>query len=177
VSINGNLVAKVSNGTFETVHVLGLGRNDLTIEAVDAVGNRVTTMRTVVLDTRVNGEVVSPANGAVLRDAYVLLSIETDPNAWVRVRDRTDWILAPANGTMGMWVTLEEGENQLVVDFRDEANNTFVAVVDVVVRPEEGGGSATWSPLPWIGLGTIAVVAVILVVHRRGVLANRDERP
>ncbi len=177
VTINGSLVAKVRNGTFEVIHALSLGRNDLTIEALDAVGNRVSVRRSIVLDTRVNGTVLSPAYRAVLRDAYVLVSIETDPMAWVRVRDRTDWILAPANGTMGIWVTLEEGENELVVDFRDEVNNTHVAVVDVVVRPRVEPEADEVSPLVWVGLATMAIVGIVLLIHRRGILVFRDKHP
>lgn len=177
VSINGNLVAKVRDGTFEATIVLSLGLNELTIEAVDAVGNRVSVLRTVVFDTRVDGTVVYPANGAVLRNTYVMVSIDTDPLTWVRVRDRSEWTLAPENGTMGIWVTLVEGENQLVVDFRDAANNTHVAVVDVVVRPKGDSEGDDASLLPWIGLAAIAGVAMLLLLQRRGVIANRDKHP
>jgi len=87
-----------------------------------------------------------PPNGAVLRNPYVLMSRETDPFIWVRVRNRTEWISAPGNGTMGLWVTLVEGENQLVVDFRDNANNTHVVVVDVVLKLKEDPERESFPP-------------------------------
>jgi hypothetical protein len=165
VLVNGDLVGRTMNGTFEATVVLSIGPNQLTIEAVDAVGNRVSVRRTVIFDTIVNGTIVYPTNDAVLRETFVLMSVGTDPFAWVRVRDRTDWILAPANGTFDIWVPLDEGDNELVVEFRDAANNTHITGVHVVVSPEAGGEGTSDSLILWIGLAAMAVVAVIAVLR------------
>ena len=166
VYINGDLVTMVRNGNFETTIFLSLGLNELTIEAVDAVGNNISVLRTVVLDTMVSGMVTFPVNGAAIEKTYVMVSIETDPFTWVRVRNRTEWILAPGNGSMGIWVTLVEGENQLIVDFRDEANNTHMVGVDVIVTLKEPEGAGV-SLLLWIGLAIIAGVAIVLILNNK----------
>jgi len=159
ITLGGDLVETLTSGTFTTTIILSLGINQLLFEATDTVGNRAEASYTVVLDTLVNGTISKPLNGAKVTQGLVYVTIFTDPHTWVRIRDHTDWAPASENGTLERSLTLEGlGEFELVVEFRDRANNTLVraVVIDLVEEedPEEEGGYG------WL-LWTLPVAVII----------------
>ena len=169
VTLGGDLVATLNTGTFTTTIILSLGTNHLLFEARDSVGNRVEASYTVVLDTLVNGSISKPLNGAKVTRGLVYVAVHTDPYTWVRIRDHTDWALARKNGTLERSLTLEElGEYELVVEFRDRANNTLVrAIVIHLVEKEEPeeGGVPGWL---WWALPAAVMIGVAAYVLARG---------
>jgi hypothetical protein len=177
VTLGGDLVATLTSGTFTTTIILSLGTNHLLFEARDTVGNRAEARYTVVLDTIVNGTISKPLNGAKVTQGLVYIEVHTDPFTWVRIRDHTDWAMARENGTLERSLTLEgPGEYELVVEFRDRANNTLVRaiVIDLVEEePEEGGDSGwLWWALPTAVL--IGVAAYVLAMRRRPREGNEE---
>jgi len=178
VTLGGDLVATLNSGTFTTTIILSLGPNNLLFEARDSVGNRVDDSFTVVLDTLVNGSISKPVNGAKVTRGLVYVAVHTDPYTWVRIRDHTDWALARENGTLERSLTLDElGEYELVVEFRDRANNTLVrAIVFDLVEEEpeaEGVPGILWWALPAAII--IGMAAYVLARGRR--TGEGDEEP
>lgn len=178
VTLGGDLVATLTSGTFTTTIILSLGANRLLFEATDTVGNRVEASYTVVLDTLVNGSISKPLNGAKVTHGLVYVAVHTDPFTWVRIRDHTDWALARENGTLERSLTLEGlGEYELVVEFRDRANNTLVRAIvfDLVgEEPEEGGvPGILWWALP----ATIIIGIAVYVLARGRKPREEDEGP
>lgn len=168
VTLGGDLVATLTTGTFTTTIILSLGTNHLLFEATDTVGNRVGASYTVVLDTTVNGTISKPLNGAKVTHGLVYVAVQTEPYTWVRIRDHTDWALARENGTLERSLTLEGlGEYELVVEFRDRANNTLVRAIVIVLveeEPEEAAPGWLWWALP---AAIIIGIAVYVLVRGR----------
>ena len=156
------------NGTFEFNVSLVVGRNVLVFEAVDALGNEASSVHLVDLDNLINGTVLHPVEGQEVEVRGVLVRVSTDPDTWVRVRDRTEWTHT-LNGSLDLWVELEPSNGTLlVVEFRDRANNTLEQVVSIIpVKPQEAADGPQWWPLAVVvAVGAIIVLAV-MYIHQR----------
>jgi len=74
--------------------------------------------------------VISPANGATLSSTLLTLTGKTVPNADVFVNDQTT--KADVNGNFSVKLTLDEGQNEIVVNANDANGN--VVEVDLLVN-------------------------------------------
>ena len=162
LTVNGRLEATLVKGTFSVNLTLVNGRNTLLIEAVDALGNTARSEHLVVQDNLINGSIFNPVEGDVVHRVELVVSVYTDPGAWARVVDHTDWTYTE-NGTLDLLVRLDKHvENDLLVEFRDAANNTVHDTVTVThVKVEE---DKEWTILLWSIFAVIALVALAVVV-------------
>src|SRR4030042_2901723 len=87
VTIDGDGVSVLADGTFEGEVVLAEGDNVFVVEATDAVGNTATADVTIVLDTTAPVITIdAPDDGAVVTEAAVTVSGTVDDAAaiaWV----------------------------------------------------------------------------------------------
>jgi hypothetical protein len=166
LTVNGRYSATLTEGPFSVNLSLAIGPNPIVIEATDALGNTARSEHFVVQDGLINGSIVSPVQGAVLKGRTVTIGVLTDPMAWVRVNGHTDWVRA-ANGSQDLEIVLEgEGEHTLEVVFRDDANNTLRSDVTITYVPptEEQGWSTTLvaavACAVVVAFGSLAVLAI-----------------
>ncbi len=83
--------------------------------------------------TRVTLTVTSPTNGATVTTSSLVLRGKTSPRAEVFVNELET--RADANGNFSVSVTLDEGENYLIVTANDENGNVAEAEVTVTYNP------------------------------------------
>jgi hypothetical protein len=162
VSLDGRYVPVGVGGVFTVEVELHLGVNRMLLVAEDAVGKRVTVKVEVVCDYLINGSIISPIDGAIVKGPYVHVELSTDPSTWVRIVGLTDWTYTGQNGSIALYVELEPGPDQnLTVEFRDEALNLIMRQVTVTVVEPRGEGS--WDgTLSWV-LAAGAIVAALAV--------------
>jgi hypothetical protein len=171
VTLDGYHVASVENDTLDVELNLDEGPNRFILAAEDILGNRVEQELHILLDTLLNGTILAPNDNAELNNTTVMLELSTDPYALVRVLNHTDWTEVGANGTISLMLELEpEIEHLLMVEFRDEANNTIVQAVSVTCRePKEPSSTEANLVTPLLlgfSLGII-VLAITLIIKRR----------
>ncbi len=164
VTLDGYHVASVENETFDVELTLEEGPNSFILAAEDPLGNRVELELRIALDTQLNGTILAPHDNAELNSTTVMLELATDPHALVRVLNHTDWTVVGANGTITLMLELEpEVEHLLVVEFRDEANNTLVQAVSVTCHEPEEPPSGEDRPAKYLLLGLLCVLAILAV--------------
>ncbi|MEW5760085.1 MAG: right-handed parallel beta-helix repeat-containing protein [Candidatus Thermoplasmatota archaeon] len=106
------------------------GENILEVEAVDRAGNSNTTLIRVIKDKippQLN--VYSPSNGSYTNASIILVAGKTEVGANVSVNGEN--VLVDELGKFNVSVSIEEGENTIVVSAKDFAGN--VVVVNIVV--------------------------------------------
>jgi hypothetical protein len=173
VTLDSKHVATLVNDTFYMGLALEEGRNLFILAAEDTLGNRVELTLKVVLDTQLNGTIAAPPDHAELKTTTIELVIMTDPHAYVRVVDHTNWFNVVYNSTTVLLLELEPGvHHRLVVEFRDAANNTLVQAVSVTCHePKDLTTRSTWNALStYLFLGLclgILLVAILLIVKRQ----------
>lgn len=162
VSLDGRLVPIEEDGTFTIDVDLQLGRNRMILVIDDAVGNRVTEELDVVCDYLINGTIIRPIHGEVVKGPYVQVELSTDPGTWVRVEGHTDWTYTGLNDSIALYVEFEPGADQnLTVEFRDEADNLLVREVTITVREPTADRSGDGTLL-WILVGGAIVAALAI---------------
>jgi hypothetical protein len=85
-----------------------------------------------IVSEKISLDVSAPADGATLNSASVAVKGTTSPGAEVFVNDKET--KADSNGNFSIMVSLDEGENQIVVIANDADGNT--AEKDLVVTVE-----------------------------------------
>ena len=136
---NGGQVAETTVGDegkflFEGV-VLDPGRNDFSAMAVDSAGNESerSVTRAVVFDNKSPKlTVTSPENGAVVGDSLnnlVNVEGESEPDVEVYVNDRL--AIVDGAGKFSQKVSLQSGDNEIVVQAVDLAGNTSTQKLNV----------------------------------------------
>lgn len=161
LTLNGMLIGYLVNDTFQVNVSLVMGKNTLLVEAVDALGNRAWSEHLVVLDSLINGTIVRPRDGEVVREPDLHVIVDTDPGTWVRLVDHTDWTLT-GNGTLDLQVELaHDWETVILVEFRDIANNTLEDMVTVTyIEKDEGTGLVLFG-WPLAILCSLVVLAIL----------------
>lgn len=161
LTINGMLIGYLINDTFQVNVSLVMGKNTLLVEAVDALGNRAWSEYLVVLDSLINGTIVWPRDGEVVREPDLHVLVNTDPGTWVRLVDDTDWTFT-GNGTLDLQVELVPGtETVIIVEFRDIANNTLEDMVTVTYIEKDGGTGLVLFGWPLALLCSLVVLAIL----------------
>jgi hypothetical protein len=130
ITING-LEREGTDGTLSESYTLSEGGNTIVIVATDPAGNQALVTRTVRLDRFAPTlTVLAPRNNLVTHVTKIMVDgdVEVDADITVSVyRSETDTIdepIAPKDdGTFSHEVSLEEGENVIVVSALDDADN------------------------------------------------------
>ena len=101
----------------------GSGPSSLTTPS-EGVGN--------VTSSKMSLTVISPANGATLNSASVIVTGKTSPRAEVFINDKET--KAGADGKFSLKITLDEGQNVVVVMANDEAGNVVEQDISVNIQ-------------------------------------------
>lgn len=91
-----------------------------------------TTANSLTTSTKMTLAVTTPLTGAVLKSKVITLTGKTSANAEVFVNDKST--KADANGNFSLVVTLDEGENSLVVTANDSDGNVAEQTLSVNVQ-------------------------------------------
>ncbi len=155
ITING-LEREGTSGTLSEPYTLSEGRNTIVIVATDPAGNQAMVTRSVKLDRFAPTlTVLAPRNYLVTRVTKVMIDGDVEIGADITVsvyRSETDTIDEPItpkdDGTFSHEVSLEEGENRIVVTATDDADNvaevTRIVYLDTtapqcqITSPENG---------------------------------------
>jgi hypothetical protein len=134
VTVNGDGVSVMPDGTFEAEVALVEGDNVFALEAMDSVGNTASAEVTIVLDTTAPViSIDSPDDGATVTEAAVTVSGTVDDAAamvWVNGVSAED-----GAGGFSAVVSLTEGDNVITVVAEDELGNTASESVTVTYEP------------------------------------------
>ncbi len=87
---------------------------------------------TVSTSDKISLVITSPALGSVLKSSNVTINGKTSPNAEVFVNDAST--KADANGNFTLNVSLDEGENTLIINANDEFGNVAEQTLTVNVQ-------------------------------------------
>ena len=85
-----------------------------------------------VTSSKMSLTVISPANGATLNSASVIVTGKTSPRAEVFINDKET--RAGADGKFSLKITLDEGQNVVVVMANDEAGNVVEQDISVNIQ-------------------------------------------
>jgi len=148
VTVNGQPAAN-SNGSVGLTLKLLPGDNILVIKAVDPAGNAAFANRTVVLDqTPPPLTVTQPSAGARTSEVRLTVKGSTDPGCTVTINGEPAAV--DRKGKFSKDVTLEEGDNTLVVTSVDQGGNPTTRLVRVV---RTGALSMKGSETPVLAVG------------------------
>ena len=134
VTVDGDGVSVMPDGTFEGEVALAEGDNVFVVEATDSVGNTATADVTIVLDTTAPMITIdAPDDEAVVTEAAVTVSGTVDDAAamvWVNGVSAED-----GAGGFSAVVTLTEGDNTITVVAEDELGNSASEIISVTYEP------------------------------------------
>jgi hypothetical protein len=134
VTVDGDGVSVMPDGTFEAEVALVEGDNVFAVEAMDSVGNTASAEVTIVLDTTAPViSIDSPADGATVTEAAVTVSGTVDDAAamvWVNGVSAAD-----GDGGFLAVVSLTEGDNVITVVAEDDLGNTATESITVTYEP------------------------------------------
>ncbi len=145
------------------------GRNMISVQAEDLVGNQAETVTFVVYQDSIIPDLRVHAAKDVeySKSEYFLVSGVTEPGCQVTV----DGIPAPVtfNGTFALSIELDEGPNSVRVVAMDAVGNQAIQIIQVVYEPEEESQAISgWtSVIAGAVLGLLAGLLAALVVTRR----------
>jgi polyhydroxyalkanoate synthesis regulator phasin len=134
VTVDGDGVSVMPDGTFEAEVALVEGDNVFALEAMDSVGNMATAEVTIVLDTTAPViSIESPDDGATVTEAAVTVSgTIDDPTAMVWVNGVS---AGDGAGGFSAVVSLTEGDNVVTVVAEDDLGNTASESITVTYEP------------------------------------------
>jgi hypothetical protein len=122
VEIEGDYEWPDMDGDFSELVELDEGENILTITAQDAVGNTVTIVRKITLDTTPPMlQITSPEDGYKTKDDIVTVEGLTEPGAILSLG--TGQSYGETDGTFSLSLNLDPGENVIVIVATDKAGN------------------------------------------------------
>lgn len=134
VTVDGDGVSVMPDGTFEAAVTLVEGDNVFALEAMDSVGNTASAEVTIALDTTAPAiSIDSPDDGATVTEAAVTVSGTVDDPAamvWVNGVSAGD-----GAGGFSAVVSLTEGDNVITVVAEDELGNTASESITVTYEP------------------------------------------
>lgn len=180
VTVNG-LGAPNNNGTFTLSLRLLPGDNILPIRSVDAAGNVAIINRTVVLDqTPPALTITAPGNGFRTSEQKVTVRGTTDPGSTVTVNGVRAQI--DDKGRFSCEISMNEGENSLVVTAVDQAGNPTTKIVGVVRTgplsiSNDEGPIMLLGILIGVAIGAVAGLFVGMRKRKHEALAAAPEEP
>jgi hypothetical protein len=156
--VNGQR-ANNTNGSLGLTLKLGPGDNILEIKAVDSAGNAAYANRTVVLDqTPPPLTITEPASGLRTSEGSITLRGATDP--WCTVSINGEAVTVDRKGKFAKELSLDEGDNTLVVTSVDMGGNPTTRLVRVVrTGALSMGGSEAPVLLAGLTIGVVVGVA------------------
>ena len=164
VTVNGHGVLN-KNGSFTTTVTLKEGPNNITVGAVDKVGNGATTTVRVTLDSKVSLAVdqLSGATPLVTMNATVNITGKTDPDAIVDINGLP--VTLDMDGNFRQEVYLDLGMNNITVVATDPHGNTVSHRYQVLrkaptVPPKKTQNNGLGGMLLPIGIAVAALVAI-----------------
>jgi hypothetical protein len=165
VTVIGQGVRTGIDGRFTAPLALVEGSNLVEVVATDVAGNVARKVLAILLDTRVEGEILSPLEGDRIHGDTVSVVVRTEPFAEVQVAGRTPWAPADGEGYLVMELTdLDGGPLELRVGFRDALGNEDAVTVNVTIVPRRSTPvDDGWVPPLVI---TIVIVASVVAVIR-----------
>jgi parallel beta-helix repeat protein len=164
ITVNGQSVLN-KNGSFTTTVTLKEGPNNITVGAVDKVGNRATTTVRVTLDSKVSLTVdrLSGATPLVTTNATVNITGKTDPDAIIDINGLP--VTLDMNGNFMQEVYLDLGMNNITVVATDPHGNKVSHTYQVLrkaptVPPKKTQNNGLGGMLLPIGIAVAALVAI-----------------
>jgi len=132
VTVNGIVATRSGNNYSASVRLTSEGNNVLTVSAVDAVGNRTDSTRTVIRDTqRPVLTVNNPVNNSFTKQTSITVSGTVTDATPVTVNANGVPLPVDGSGVFTGSVPLNEGANLVTVTATDGAGNQTVVVRSV----------------------------------------------
>jgi hypothetical protein len=129
-TINGQDLQIGSGGAFSETIRLGEGLNEILIRARDIAGNTNAATCRVFLDTTIQLNITSPADGVQVNSSSIVITGRTDSDAVITIGDLSVKNLA---GNFSQAVPLAEGLNKVTVSSVDLAGNRIEKTVRITV--------------------------------------------
>jgi len=139
LTINGQTVSVDDEGVFQHQLVLNEGSNVIRLQATDDVGNINTLEHTVWLKTLPPQVELGIANGSIVGASVLELTGHTDPGATILVNGQV--VPVSTLGDFQTSVSLFQGENDVIVEARDQVGNVTTLSRRVIfeVQPSSSG--------------------------------------
>ena len=160
LTVGGQPVAILADGSFRTVVPLAEGSNAITLAVTDLAGNTATQTITVVRDTVAPTLSASVREGATVYQERATVAGATEAGAFVTVNGIS---VAVTDGSFEATVVLSPGRNRIVVQAFDSAGNFATQSLEVTYQPETGVSSALAAGLVVAGVLLGALIAFFLV--------------